>query len=188
MAGLIEETKNPSPCLNPSVYFPKSCHHIAPSLFLHHCIDFYHTPTCECTTTLQASELCMFFIINYFHLNIASTARSSSSATLSVAGTASAEGWRPMLASPLSLGSTDLLLVARPARWCWCCVFWLCPNSRLGEMYIVQGGFFNCSSQFSAPKWQMMGSKSGILFHEILDHPCQFNNVFLLALKFGRNS
>ena len=118
MAGLIEETKNPSPCLNPSVYFVQSCQHFAPPLlsFLRHCTDFYHTPTCECTTILHACEMCMFFSINYFHLNIASTARSSSSATLSVAGTASAEGWRPMLASPLSLGSTDLLLVARPAR------------------------------------------------------------------------
>ena len=29
--------------------------------------------------------------------------------------------------------------------------------------------FFNCSSQFSVPKWKMMGSQSEILFHEILD-------------------
>ena len=33
----------------------------------------------------------------------------------------------------------------------------------------MQGAFFNCSSQFSVPKWKTMGSQSEILFHEILD-------------------
>ena len=31
------------------------------------------------------------------------------------------------------------------------------------------GWFFNCSSQFSVPKWKTMGNQSEILFHEILD-------------------
>ena len=73
MAGLIEETKNPSPCLNPSVYFPKSCHHIAPSLFLHHFIEFYHIPTCECTSILHACEMCMFFSIAFISILLSPT-------------------------------------------------------------------------------------------------------------------
>ena len=34
---------------------------------------------------------------------------------------------------------------------------------------IVQGAFFNCSSQFSVPKRKTLGSQSEILFHDILD-------------------
>ena len=33
----------------------------------------------------------------------------------------------------------------------------------------LQGAFFNCSSQFSVPKWKTMSSQSEILFHEILN-------------------
>ena len=34
---------------------------------------------------------------------------------------------------------------------------------------IIQGVFFNCSSQFSVPKRKTLGSQSENLFHEILD-------------------
>ena len=57
-------------------------------------------------------------------------------------------------------------------------------------MYI-QGGFFNCSSQFSVPKWKTLGSQSEILFHEILDVQkilVGWTTFIFLALKFGRNS
>ena len=50
---------------------------------------------------------------------------------------------------------------------------------------------FNCSSQFSVPKWKTMGSLSGILFCEILDVRkilVSWTTFFCLALKFGRNS
>ena len=55
----------------------------------------------------------------------------------------------------------------------------------------LQGAFFNCSSQFSVPKWKMMGSQSEILFHEILNVQkilVGWKTFFYLALKFGRNS
>ena len=55
----------------------------------------------------------------------------------------------------------------------------------------IQGAFFNCSSQFSVPKWKTMGSQSEILFHEILDVQkilVGWTTFFFLALKFGRNS
>ena len=56
---------------------------------------------------------------------------------------------------------------------------------------VIQGAFFNCSSQFSVPKWKTMGSQSEILFHEILDVQkilVGWTTFFFLALKFGRNS
>ena len=54
----------------------------------------------------------------------------------------------------------------------------------------LQGAFFNCSSQFSVPKWKTIGSQSEILFHEILDVQkilFGWTTFFFLALKFGRN-
>ena len=56
--------------------------------------------------------------------------------------------------------------------------------------YNVQGAFFNCSSQFSVPKWKTMDSQSEILFHEILNVQkilVGWTMFFFLALKFGRN-
>ena len=56
---------------------------------------------------------------------------------------------------------------------------------------VCTGCFFNCSSQFSVPKWKTMGSQSEILFHEILDVQkihVGWTTFFFLALKFGRNS
>ena len=37
------------------------------------------------------------------------------------------------------------------------------------QIVLQSAFFFNCSSQFSVPKWKTMGSQSEILFHEILD-------------------
>ena len=57
--------------------------------------------------------------------------------------------------------------------------------------HISIGWFFNCSSQFSVPKWKTMGSQSEILFHEILDVQMilvGWTTFFFLALKYGRNS
>ena len=54
-----------------------------------------------------------------------------------------------------------------------------------------QGVFFNCSSQFSVPKWKTMSSQPEILFHEIFDVQkilVGWTTFFFLALKFGRNS
>ena len=59
----------------------------------------------------------------------------------------------------------------------------------LAQMYRVF--FFNCSSQFSVPKWKTMGSQSEILFHGILNLQkilVGWTTFFFLALKFGRNS
>ena len=42
-------------------------------------------------------------------------------------------------------------------------------SKQLYRVEDIQGAFFDCSSQFSVPKWKMMGSQSEILFHEILD-------------------
>ena len=59
------------------------------------------------------------------------------------------------------------------------------------QAHILQGGFFNCSSQFLVPKWKTMGSQSEVLFHEILDVQkilIGWTKIFFLALKFGWNS
>ena len=56
---------------------------------------------------------------------------------------------------------------------------------------VIQGGSFNCPSQFSVPKWKTMDSQSEILFHEILNVQkilIGWTKFFFLALKFGRTS
>ena len=56
---------------------------------------------------------------------------------------------------------------------------------------ILQGGFFNWSSQFSVPKWKAMGTQSENLFHEVLGVQkiiVGWTTFFFLALKFGRTS
>ena len=68
-------------------------------------------------------------------------------------------------------------------------VYILC--GQLFPLLTLQGGFSNCSPQFSVPKWRMMGSQSEVLFHEI--HDVQkilvgWTTFFFLVLKFGRNS
>lgn len=57
-------------------------------------------------------------------------------------------------------------------------------------MQLLQCVFFNCSYQFSVPKWKTTGSQSEILFHEILDVQKIIVGwtTFFLALKFAWNS
>ena len=51
----------------------------------------------------------------------------------------------------------------------WSNIIGLLQAISLSMMRKIQGGFLNCSSQFSVPKWKMMGSQSEILFHKIFD-------------------
>ena len=74
----------------------------------------------------------------------------------------------------------------------------LCLCVYLGDCAYLQafsrvhtGWFFNCSSEFSEPKWKMIGSQSEILFHEILNVQTilvGWKTFFFVALKFGRTS
>ena len=64
-------------------------------------------------------------------------------------------------------------------------------DSRDRQLTCAGWFFFNCSSQFSVPKWKTMGSQSDILFHEILNVQkilVGWIRFCFLALKFGRNS
>ena len=70
----------------------------------------------------------------------------------------------------------------------WDCV-WK-PVSTVKSI-LIQGDFFNCSSQFSVLKWKTIGSQSEILFHEILNVQkilVGWTTFFFLALKVGWNS
>ena len=49
------------------------------------------------------------------------------------------------------------------------CAELVLSHEDLKQWKVVQGAFFNCSSQFSVPKCKTMSSQSQILFHEILD-------------------
>ena len=65
------------------------------------------------------------------------------------------------------------------------------PSSflRAGQIYRVL--FFNCSSQFSVPKWKTSCSQPGLLFQEIFNVKKLFIGwacCFILVLKMGRKS
>ena len=70
----------------------------------------------------------------------------------------------------------------------------LCSDSNVDandHFWFIQGAFLNWSSQFSVPKWKMMGSQSDILFHEILNVQkilVGWTTFFFCVLKFGWNS
>ena len=51
----------------------------------------------------------------------------------------------------------------------WASVMFLVKIFNMPTQIVLQSAFFNCSSRFSVPKWNTMGSQSEILFHEILD-------------------
>ena len=55
----------------------------------------------------------------------------------------------------------------------------------------IQGAFFNCSSQFSVPKWKILFSQRGAFLHwKFLEKDVLVgcNLFFILVLKIGRNS
>ena len=58
--------------------------------------------------------------------------------------------------------------------------------------YLIQGGFFNCSSQFSVPKWKKTScTQPEILFQEIFNVKkllVGWAIFFILVLKMGRKS
>ena len=51
------------------------------------------------------------------------------------------------------------------------------------QYVLVQGAFFNCSSQFSVPTWKTTGSQSEIPFHEILKRSSLVENLFLFSTE-----
>ena len=85
---------------------------------------------------------------------------------------------------------------ALPYPWLFPCLnlneFFLWSHNNLHLTAPYTEWFFNCSSQFSVPKWKTMGSKSEILFHRIFHVqkiPVGWTMFFFLALKrLKRNS
>ena len=68
---------------------------------------------------------------------------------------------------------------------------YLCLSLCLSLRLTLQGGFFNCSSPFSVPKWKNLLSQRGAFLHwkfleKVVLVGC--NLFFILVLKIGRNS